>query len=37
VSAEAAVVTNSVSYRRNVLNLLRRTGELLDERGVAVR
>jgi outer membrane protein len=37
VSAEAAVVTNSVSYRRNVLNLLRRTGELLDERGVAIQ
>jgi outer membrane protein TolC len=37
VSAEATVVQNSVNYRRNVLNLLRRTGELLDERGVAIQ
>jgi len=37
VSAESTVVQNSVQYRRNVLNLLRRTGELLDERGVVVQ
>ncbi|HWQ53567.1 MAG TPA: TolC family protein [Bryobacteraceae bacterium] len=35
--AEAAVVQNSVSYRRNLLNLLRRTGDLLEERGVAIK
>lgn len=35
--AEAAVVQNSVSYRRNLLNLLRRTGDLLDERGVSIK
>jgi outer membrane protein len=37
VAAESTVVQNSVNYRRNVLNLLRRTGELLDERGVAIQ
>jgi outer membrane protein TolC len=37
VNAESTVVQNSVSYRRNLLNLLRRTGELLEERGVAVQ
>ena len=37
VSANAAVVQNAVSYRRNVLNLLRRNGQLLDERGIAVQ
>lgn len=36
VAAESAVVQNSVAYRKNLLNLLRRTGELLDARGVAV-
>ncbi|MCC7346961.1 MAG: TolC family protein [Variibacter sp.] len=37
VAAEAAVVRESVNYRRNVLNLLRRTGELLDVRGVVLQ
>jgi outer membrane protein len=37
VQAESTVVQNSVQYRRNVLNLLRRTGQLLDERGVVVQ
>jgi outer membrane protein len=37
VSAESTVVQNSVQYRRNVLNLLRRTGELLEERGVLIQ
>ncbi|MFB3828756.1 MAG: TolC family protein [Bryobacteraceae bacterium] len=37
VTADAAVVQNSVNYRRNLLNLLRRTGELLEERGIAVQ
>jgi hypothetical protein len=27
----------SVGYRRNMLNLLRATGELLEERGVAIK
>jgi len=27
----------SVSYRRNVLALLRTTGELLEQRGVAIQ
>lgn len=35
--AEAAVVQNSVSYRRNLLNLLRRTGDLLEERGIVIQ
>ncbi|MCS7027032.1 MAG: TolC family protein [Bryobacteraceae bacterium] len=33
-AAEAALVTQTVGYRRNLLNLLQRTGELLQERGV---
>lgn len=37
INAESTVVRESVNYRRNLLNLLRRTGELLDERGVAVQ
>ncbi|HZT29773.1 MAG TPA: TolC family protein [Bryobacteraceae bacterium] len=37
VSAESAVVQNSVQYRKNLLNLLRRTGELLDARDIAVQ
>ncbi|HTQ55017.1 MAG TPA: TolC family protein [Bryobacteraceae bacterium] len=36
VSAESAVVQNTVNYRRNRMNLLRSTGELLEERGIAV-
>jgi len=34
--AESALVTQSVSYRRNLLVLQQRTGELLAERGVVV-
>jgi outer membrane protein TolC len=37
VNADATVVQNSVNYRRNLLNLLRRTGDLLQERGIAVQ
>ncbi|MBI1787402.1 MAG: TolC family protein [Acidobacteria bacterium] len=37
VQAESQLVAESVNYRRNLLNLLRRTGELLDERGVVVQ
>jgi outer membrane protein TolC len=36
VSAESSVVQNSVNYRRNLMNLLRTTGELLDARGIVV-
>ncbi|HUK18351.1 MAG TPA: TolC family protein [Bryobacteraceae bacterium] len=35
--AESAVVQNQVGLRRNLLNLLTQTGELLDERGIVVR
>jgi outer membrane protein TolC len=35
--AESALVTNEVGLRRSILNLLTRTGELLDERGIVVQ
>jgi len=37
INAESNVVFQSVGYRRNVLALLRTTGELLQERGVAIQ
>jgi outer membrane protein TolC len=37
IQAESTVVQNAVSYRRNILNLLRKTGELLDERGIVIQ
>lgn len=37
VSAESSVVQNAVSYRRNLMNLLVRTGELLEARGIATQ
>lgn len=37
VSAESSVVQNAVSYRRNLMNLLLRTGELLEARGIATQ
>ena len=37
ISAQSSVVRESVGYRRNVLNLFRMTGELLDERGIVVQ
>jgi outer membrane protein TolC len=37
VNADSAVVQNEITYRRNMLNLLRKTGELLDERGIALQ
>ena len=37
VAAESSVVQNSVSYRRNLMNLLRTTGDLLEERGIATQ
>src|SRR5690606_11446251 len=35
--ARSELVNNSVQYRRNVLNLLQRTGLLLDERGIVIK
>ncbi len=35
--ADSAVVTNQVGLRRSILNLLTRTGELLDERGIILQ
>jgi outer membrane protein TolC len=35
--AESAVVSAQVGLRRNLLNLLTQTGELLDERGIVVQ
>ncbi len=37
VDADAAVVQNQVNYRRNLLFLNRRTGDLLEERGIALQ
>ena len=36
VRAQADLVQQSVQYRRNLLNLLRTTGQLLEERGVVI-
>ena len=35
--AESRLLTESINYRRNLLSLLRDTGELLDERGVTIQ
>lgn len=37
VEAENQLVTTSVQYRRNVLTLLRSTGELLEQRGIVIQ
>jgi outer membrane protein TolC len=37
INAESNVVVQSLAYRRNILALLRTTGELLQERGVATQ
>lgn len=37
VQQEAQLVNQSIAYRRNLLNLMQRTGELLDERGIAIQ
>lgn len=37
VQADSVVVTNQVGLRRSILNLLTRTGELLDERGIIIQ
>ena len=36
VTAESSVAQNSVNYRRNLMNLLRQTGDLLEAPGIAV-
>ncbi len=36
-SREAAVVTESITYRNNLLQLLRVTGTLLDDRGIVIQ
>jgi len=37
IGAESTVVSQSINYRRSLLNLLNTTGQLLDERGVIVQ
>jgi outer membrane protein len=37
ITAESNVVIQTINYKRNVLNLLQTTGELLQERGVVVQ
>jgi outer membrane protein TolC len=37
VAADSALVQNEITYRRNILNLLRKTGELLEERGIRIQ
>jgi outer membrane protein TolC len=37
VNAQATVVNQSVQYKRNMLTLYQRTGELLDTRGIVVK
>lgn len=37
VNAQSTLVRQSVNYRQNLLNLLQRTGELLEQRGVAIQ
>ncbi|HYW42887.1 MAG TPA: TolC family protein [Bryobacteraceae bacterium] len=37
VQADSAVATNQINVRKNLLNLLTQTGELLDARGIVIR
>jgi len=37
VNAEAQLVNTTIQYRRNIINLLRSTGDLLDDRGIQVQ
>jgi outer membrane protein len=37
INAESNMVIQSINYKRNILNLLQTTGELLDARGVVVQ
>jgi outer membrane protein TolC len=36
-TAQSRLLTESINYRRNLLNLLRVTGELLEQRGIAIQ
>jgi outer membrane protein len=36
-TAESNLVRETINYRRNLINLMQRTGELLDERGITVQ
>lgn len=36
-TAQSNLVRESINYRRNLMNLLQRTGELLDERGIQIQ
>jgi outer membrane protein TolC len=36
-TADSSLVRESVNYRRNLLTLMQRTGELLDERGIQIQ
>jgi outer membrane protein TolC len=37
VNAEAQLVNTTIQYRRNIINLLRVTGDLLEDRGIQVQ
>jgi outer membrane protein TolC len=37
ITAQSTLVRQSINYRQNLLNLLRRTGELLEQRGIALQ
>ena len=37
ILAESNLVNQNITYRRNLLNLYQRTGQLLDERGIVPR
>jgi len=37
VSAESNLVNQIINYRRNEINLLQRTGQLLEERGIVLQ
>jgi outer membrane protein TolC len=37
VQAESNLVTSTIGYKRSLLNLYQRTGELLDERGIVLQ
>jgi outer membrane protein TolC len=37
VQAESQVVSNAIQVRKNLINLLVQTGNLLDERGIVIQ
>ncbi len=37
ITAQSTLVRQSINYRQNMLNLLQRTGELLEQRGVVIQ